>query len=598
MTLFVDGKRVITNAKGAVVRAKTRNYTNHKLNSAKEYDSICYSEELVDYCTNYQLDGYYLATHLSYFPQSHGDEGTGGGVRSGTVGGKGKFVTHSKSTCIFHPDGRKGWIIREGDLVVTNNGNSKPTPIEYLEGYGGPKFPEPSLRVYPRKPTENYMTHVVRGHKNISLEMRLEVLSEDKNGELQPRAGTQLHFHERYQQIELDQRYTFEDLPEEPSQYGLAIPNHWTGDWYVVPYPNTTRYLPKLKPNAPLNPLKSFQPESDQSVMIRPVANYQVLLWAMKKICYRDFSDIFRLSRELRHAIYKYFIHHKLTKRAADLSDIAEQNLKSFCTIEDIEYSQPGETIPTLEELVGDRWHDALPLNLQIRIKNETNMCMVREFPDGFMYIFVDGYLWRELRVALGLYTEVDLRTPIHKRETCTHVQEEGIILPAKISGHYPKVEIAYSEQQWTWERLEYYGGLAPDDIRRVQENKIEVSEEEAQQRRSKRFVPVELKHYVDEDPDGLFYAKGHQGRSKPRTGGYTQYPPKRMVLSCAKSSRFKFYSVRRYLHSSIIKFKSEEFCFAQCTNKLSECAKLGKYVRHRDSSRMGRLSANHNWLW
>jgi ubiquinone/menaquinone biosynthesis C-methylase UbiE len=38
--------------------------------------------------------------------------------------------------------------------------------------------------------------------------------------------------------------------------------------------------------------------------------------------------------------------------------------------------------------------------------------------------------------------------------------------------------------------------------------------------------------------------------------GIYTQYPSKRMVLSCAKFFRFKFYSVGRYLHSSFIKFK------------------------------------------
>jgi hypothetical protein len=78
----------------------------------------------------------------------------------------------------------------------------------------------------------------------------------------------------------------------------------------------------------------------------------------------------------------------------------------------------------------------------------------------------------------------------------------------------------------------------------------------------------------------------------------YTQYLSKCLVLSCAKSPRFKFYSIGRYLHSSFIKFKSEEFCFAQRTNKLSEYTKLGKNVRHRDSLCMGRLSANHNWLW
>jgi hypothetical protein len=146
-------------------------------------------------------------------------------------------------------------------------------------------------------------------------------------------------------------------------------------------------------------------------------------------------------------------------------------------------------------------------------------MRMVRDFPDGFIYIFVDGYLWREIRVALGYFTDVDLRVSEGRREPFSHHQEEGIILPAKINGHYPVIELAYREVQWTWERLEYYGGLAPDDVRRLEPNKIEGSEEKAKQRRAKRFVPVELKNYVDEDMHQLYYATSYQNRSKDRTG-------------------------------------------------------------------------------
>ena len=69
MAVYVDGRRVITNAPGAVVRSKSQNYTNSKRDTVQEYDNICKSEDLINCSDNYFIDGYAVATIDSIFPK-------------------------------------------------------------------------------------------------------------------------------------------------------------------------------------------------------------------------------------------------------------------------------------------------------------------------------------------------------------------------------------------------------------------------------------------------------------------------------------------------------------------------------------------------
>lgn len=137
MALFVNGRRVITKAPGAIVRSKSKNFTSPKRIFAKEYENICKSEDLENCCDDVKVDGFPVATLDSFFPQSYGDEaGSGGGVKSGTINGKGIFKTASPDLFVSSVDGSicNVPIIREGDLVVSNNGNCEPAPIEFIPG--------------------------------------------------------------------------------------------------------------------------------------------------------------------------------------------------------------------------------------------------------------------------------------------------------------------------------------------------------------------------------------------------------------------------------------------------------------------------------
>ncbi|MGC0118541.1 hypothetical protein [Pseudoalteromonas piscicida] len=125
---------------------------------------------------------------------------------------------------------------------------------------------------------------------------------------------------------------------------------------------------------------------------------------------------------------------------------------------------------------------------------------------DGFIYIYVDGHLWRELevlprengegvafkdvnlafqkghrviRVAEYSYkkdnygkecsvdnTELALEVVDKGERKATTEELSTIIVPNKLYGQQCSVEIAYSETQWSWKQIEAFGGMAETDPR------------------------------------------------------------------------------------------------------------------------------------
>ncbi|MDP4487093.1 hypothetical protein QDG88_03895 [Pseudoalteromonas piscicida] len=125
---------------------------------------------------------------------------------------------------------------------------------------------------------------------------------------------------------------------------------------------------------------------------------------------------------------------------------------------------------------------------------------------DGFIYIYVDGHLWRELevlprengegvafkdvnlafqkghrviRVAEYSYkkdnygkecsvdnTELALEMVDKGERKATTEELSTIIVPNKLYGQQCSVEIAYSETQWSWKQIEAFGGMAETDPR------------------------------------------------------------------------------------------------------------------------------------
>ena len=101
-----------------------------------------------------------------------------------------------------------------------------------------------------------------------------------------------------------------------------------------------------------------------------------------------------------------------------------------------------------------------------------------RQFTDqlrpGWIYIFRHGYLWRELRVVEpGKFEEINLTE--YKGQDDRPATTETIyhpILPYKLNGKVQLLEIAYSEIQWTWAYINYFGGMDPDDPRLTEGSK------------------------------------------------------------------------------------------------------------------------------
>ena len=115
---------------------------------------------------------------------------------------------------------------------------------------------------------------------------------------------------------------------------------------------------------------------------------------------------------------------------------------------------------------------------LQRYLTPDNDVAQVEALRPGWVYVFVNGYLWRELEVnENGTFSDVDLRTwqgcdggldhegrPIGRRATGT--SQNYLELPYEIHGETPEVQVAFSEVQWSWKRIASLGGMDPEDPR------------------------------------------------------------------------------------------------------------------------------------
>jgi hypothetical protein len=86
----------------------------------------------------------------------------------------------------------------------------------------------------------------------------------------------------------------------------------------------------------------------------------------------------------------------------------------------------------------------------------------------GWLYIYKDGFLWREVQIINGQYCDVDLQASAGTNERTSEncVTHDYLELPYKIHNVTPKIEIAYSAVQWSWSRVNYFGGMNSADPR------------------------------------------------------------------------------------------------------------------------------------
>lgn len=136
-----------------------------------------------------------------------------------------------------------------------------------------------------------------------------------------------------------------------------------------------------------------------------------------------------------------------------------------------------------------------------------------RELRKGWLYIYRNGYLWRELQIGeLGHARDVNLRRHQGQDERPASGEVDSrVIVPYKMAGRYQRIEIAYAEVQWSWARINALGGMDPDPKEeprlRPDTPRPQVSAEQAAANRRQRMqdFTAELKRFIQgEDTENI----------------------------------------------------------------------------------------------
>ncbi|MDQ9090419.1 hypothetical protein RC083_02290 [Pseudoalteromonas haloplanktis] len=137
----------------------------------------------------------------------------------------------------------------------------------------------------------------------------------------------------------------------------------------------------------------------------------------------------------------------------------------------------------------------------------------------GYLYLFVDGFLWREYAV-LGLsgYSEIDLAKE-HSLDTRKHsgAYVNNLIIPSAAKNLYngsalqkTKVEIAFSRVQWSWDYICTLGGMFESDKRLSLKPLLQKCDDttKAAAYRSQRFTLLDFTQGKPQilDSDGTLY--------------------------------------------------------------------------------------------
>jgi hypothetical protein len=89
-------------------------------------------------------------------------------------------------------------------------------------------------------------------------------------------------------------------------------------------------------------------------------------------------------------------------------------------------------------------------------------------YPHSYIYLFKDGYLWRELEInLLGRLYEVDLPyfAPGKMRYASAELTQ-GVLLPIEDAQGKHEFHVAVSHVRWSWRMIHIMGGLDPADTR------------------------------------------------------------------------------------------------------------------------------------
>lgn len=133
----------------------------------------------------------------------------------------------------------------------------------------------------------------------------------------------------------------------------------------------------------------------------------------------------------------------------------------------------------------------------------EEEFVQLQDVREGWLYVFVDGCLWREIRINKdSVFQDINLAKHQGKdsRPCGGMAFEYGMVsLPYRMEGKSPELQVAFSEVQWTWSYICKMGGMAQDDLRYLPELEIhnayrDIQPDEAF--RNSRFQTLDLAAY------------------------------------------------------------------------------------------------------
>lgn len=170
-----------------------------------------------------------------------------------------------------------------------------------------------------------------------------------------------------------------------------------------------------------------------------------------------------------------------------------EKNVAAHLKLEDTEGRNPiripiSRKLKTVQkEAIPDEWGTILTparfvrklgIDIQPHHQRDAELNFTRLEHGSRLYIYVNGYLWRELEVGRYRSSTYFQDVNIEYYENASKQEKDNriatgqrvnrVVLPVKLENKEVTVEVAYSHVQWSWARVESLGGIAPEGMKRV----------------------------------------------------------------------------------------------------------------------------------
>ncbi len=492
---IINGRTVVHRKSGGYAEAISINLTGAE-KKPLPYSLRADADDLDNLAHGLMVNDEPCATIESFVRCCKGDEaGDGGGIFSGTIGGRCDFLTASPDTLVsddsFMVNGKP--LVREGDLMLLNHRNSALTQWCQSSGSDAQKIDGGA--------SENEAV-------TTPYQISIAILGQDADSSSQYIALSEAEHVKPVKMLPVDEpgnnidssqwrRLQFKNL-EKDKRYSLEFRLFSEEDEPIV--------LPlSIEAQASMEAEESGGGISAESHLFLPVKLGHSLWQEEDKFNPQagHYSDILFFDEELRQKIYSELLHYQLrdderiqNSKSNEAADFFKAQKSAVCK----EHSD----LPSLKTL-DKSWYTLLSDSLRHQVDEQkikhSDSYHLRE---GYVYIFLEGFLWREIRInPHGQLQEINLRKEAGK--PVRHAKGRPchrLYLPCLLGGRSVKIEMAFSDIQWSWARIQYFGGVNPDDIRFKAHPELWSEAEDADKRRRARFVELDLSTYRQDNPE------------------------------------------------------------------------------------------------